>query len=351
MSKILTVLPPVLTEYNEQLDKNEIRRPEHGMLDQFRSDTNSSTGILTNSEKEAFEKAPVGRTVEVPVMAYDSGNYTLTASKPTTFTPGFQERTSAKVGVTWVDHTFAIVMNKGEFVNNRINYQHHLRRELHAWDLALADAYNSMALAAVDSAKTQVLADSYGNTFASNVVNFAKAKEKIYLADLSQMVKSNRYYQPATIVGNGGVALLHDYLKVEGKYNSFNYEVNGSMFNMRRDQSIANAAAKFGTGYAMIDGNTAMLHQVGDLHRQGHVTTSGKEFGMTTLPISGAQLGVVYHSDGNIAGADNVTNKSNVPLDVRETWVFWSRTAVLTAYNSDQATNASPFIKYDVADS
>lgn len=346
------MLPKVLTDYQAKLDKNELTVPKFGMLDQFKSDTNRADGILSQDDKDKIQNQPIGRTVEIPVMQYTEGDYTLTSGKPNTFSPAYVARDSAVYTVSYVDNWFPITMGFGEHQNNKIKYADKLSRELMAWDKAVAKNLNAQCVTAANSAKTQAVTKTFGATFnaTDDLVNFTLAEEDRFWGKLSRMHSANDLNGSMTIVGNEGVGYRYDVLGYQGANNDKNLEIQRAPWNVRTDNSITDAASKQATGYAMIDGNTAILHQTGAQFKAGLRSTSGKEWGTGVLPLSGAQFGVVYSSDGVIPGA-TVTDYQNNPLDLQETWIFWVRNTVITAYNSAVATRPSPIIKFDIADS
>lgn len=345
-----SALKAIIRDYEGRIDKNELRFPEFGMLDQFKADT-ARGGIISMDDLNSLREIQVGRDFEIPVMSYTPGDYTLTAGKPNDLDPAFAERDSAVVTPTFVDYWFPITMSYGEHQNNAVKYADKFIRELSAWDKSLATQINADCIAGVEAARTQLVNAEFGGVFDPilDITNFATADNDQFLNQLDQMMKANDYQMPYSSVGNQGIQYLANLMKQRSLQNDQNLAMQLGDITIRNDNSIANSGGTIqGTGYFMQDGNTALVENIGRIFRAGETAGDGRQWMTMRLPVSGIEVNVLYNSEGWIPGA-TVTNNANIPLDKLETWIVWARYSVNTAYNSNQVTNPSPFIKYDVA--
>jgi hypothetical protein len=351
MSFATTMLPRIQRAYEGLIDKNELRQKRFGMLNRFRQDT-ADNGIFTAEDIAVLKESPVGRQVNFPTIVHRPGDYTLTDGKPNDLNPAFAERLSANVTPTFEDKWFAITMSFGEHQNQSISYINKFARELRAWDIALATQINADCIAAVEAARTQVVSNSFGTPFdgIAHIANFANTDRLQFAGKLSRMLSANDYFgQGYSMVGNEGVAYIADLMLQRRETNDQNIARQlGEFGDILISNAIADASNKQATGYAMVNGNTALVEQIARQNRAGLRSLDGRQWLTMVLPISGIEVNVLYGSKANIPGG-TVTDNQNNPLDLQETWIFWARYTVNTAYNSAVATNASPIIKFDVA--
>lgn len=88
------------------------------------------------------------------------------------------------------------------YMNNEIAYMRDLRKKLLDASRALSNAMDQACLAALASAKTQVLNEALGYTFASNTLSVPYLGKDTVLGDLDAMESANGFDAGLNVVGD-----------------------------------------------------------------------------------------------------------------------------------------------------
>nr|DAL03745.1 MAG TPA: major capsid protein [Caudoviricetes sp.] len=332
-----------IREKNTRLDKNENRLSDYGALNFFRVQSQRAP-ILTEKMREDAKRS-AGADIQVPVLKYDG---TVTVSNTRTCTVADAENTSALVDVTFVTYAVGFTMVPGQYSNNDIDYEKDFWAKMQKCARSLGAALDSAAIAALESNKTKVYADTllYGKTADTLQVPFG-SRENI-LGDIEPIMEANDFYGKVNIIGNAGVKSILGKLMELGTYNevdkSLEYEGKDFHFSNR----LSNAEGKYATFYAVEEGSVDMLYRYDRAAARG-AQSGTHQWDVVNMPFIDIPVGLHYYEEvgdqSKIAGAAT----ADMVCDVKEYYGFSVDVAFIVAYNSAPATLANPIIKAEVA--
>lgn len=334
-------------QLNPRFDKNMTRPQEYGALDFFIQQTEAPNSLITEETKQRA-LASIGNTIKLPVINYD-GDVTMTNVRSCTIPAN--DNTSALVTVTFVTYATGFRMFPNLHLNNYISYQHDYNRKFEKILRKLANALDTAAVATLENAKTQVFKDLliYSNTGNSLQVPYGYRNE--ILGDINPIMRANDYHGDIHIIGNAGVESLVRKLAQKGLYNEENKQLEYADKTLHFTNNLVNGQGKYGTLYAVEDGNVAMLSRLDRAALAGSRLNEAEEFGRVYLPMLGVEVGTHYKKEvGNVAQMlEGDTSVADMACDIVEYFGFSVDVAFLTAYNSAPATIANPIVKAEIA--
>lgn len=346
MSLVATKLQSIRVN-DPNFDKNMARPLEYGALDFFIDQTNAANGIITPDLRDrAF--ASMGNDVEVPVINYD-GEVTVSNSRSCTIAD--DENESALYKLVWTTYAAGFTMVPTAYMNNEISYDRDFARKLEKISRAMATKLDEAAIAALEANKTQVFKDTLDYTNTGNSLQVTWEQRNDILGDLTPIMRANAYPNQLHIVGNTGIYSLMLKLAQLGEYNEVNKRLEFADKIMHYTANLANEEEKFGTLYAVEDGNVAVLTRV-DRESLRAGRANGHEWDVVTLPFLGdLRVGSHYYTDvgdqSSIAGAAT----ADLTCAVKEYFGFSVDVAFLIAYNNSLTTVANPIVKAEIAKS
>ena len=325
------------------MDKNMFRPSQYGALDLFVTETMRGGGIISR-ELKAKAEASIGNTIQIPVIDYD-GN--VVVSNVRTCIIQDDENTSALMPVTFATYQVGFTMTPALYGNNEITYEEDFARKIEKVSRALANALDVAAIAALEANKTQVFAELLYYTESGDSVQVGWDFRNDFFGDLNTIMAANDYNGQLHIVGNYGVKAIVEKMKEHGLYNDVNkqFEYGDKVFHFTKN--LSNGVGKFGTFYAVEEGNVGMLTRF-DSAAFRNAKSGQHEWGKTTLPYFGMPVGYHYYEavgdQSGIAGEAS----AHITCDIKEYWGFSIDVAFLVAYNSDPETIANPIVKGEI---
>lgn len=346
---------------NSNLDKYEIRGSRYGAFDCFVEQTNSPMSMVSD-ELKAKARGSIGAPkLQVPVINYDSG-VTISNSRSTTISD--DENTSAFVEVTFATYSFGFTMVPSLYMNNEIGYQKDFEKKLMKYIYALGKALDSAALTALDSAKTQAIANpllySFDSTGATPTFILSanwNQRENI-LGDLGVMAGSNDFFDQMHIIGDAGLQSMVQKLAQKDIYNAVNKrnEYADKVFHF--SNSIAPKENVYAQGFAVNEGSLGVLTRFERECLNGTTARTGHEWGIATLPVLNIQCGTYYYE--SVGDYSAIAGAASADMDrvMKEHYGFAVDVAFITSYNSHPAATGSgssavpalpsPVIKFEV---
>lgn len=329
---------------NPALDKNMARPCEYGALDFFIEQTNAANSILSPELKDkAF--ASMGNTVQVPVINYDGD---VTVSPVRSCVIGDDENVSALYTVEWATLSVGFTMVPTLYMNNEISYEHDFNRKMEKVCRALASALDVMAIAALESKKTQVFKDKLYYDVQSYSVQVPWIARENFMGSIDAMMRANCYPGMIHVIGGAGIADLIQKLAQKDIYNEVNKrnEYGNKVFHYTNN--IVNEDGIFATAYFVEDGNVGVLTRV-DRESLRNARANGHEWGVVRLPYIDLPVGSHYYTsvgdNSQIAGDAS----EDMTCTVKEYFGFSLDVAFIVAYNNAPSTVANPIIKVEVA--
>lgn len=327
-------------------DRNMARPLEYGALDFFIDQTNAANSIISPElQQKAFQS--MGNTVQIPVIKYD-GDVTVSSSRSCVIAD--DENESALYDVVWATYSVGFTMVPAAYMNNEISYERDFARKLEKISRAMADKLDQAAVAALEAAKTQVFKDTLIYTQSGNVLQVPWDARTEIIGDLKPIMRANAYPGMLHIIGNAGVDSLLLKLDQHGEYNDVNKRLEVADKVMHYTNNVTNESQKYGTLFAVEDGNVAVLTRV-DREALRRALANSHEWDVVRLPFIGLPVGSHYYTavgdQSSIAG----TATSDLTCAVKEYFGFSVDVAFVIAYNSAPSTIANPIIKAEIAKS
>ena len=327
------------------LDKNEIRPSRYGALDVFMQQSADPAGILTPELRQRAEQS-IGRTLETPVIDYDAG---ITIGNTRSVTIEDSENTSKMHTITFATYSFGFTIVPAMYMNNEISMQRDFESKMSKYIYALAKKLDGVCISALGAAKTQVFKDSLQYSKTGNVLESSWDDREGIIGDINPIMAANDYLGQIHLVGNGGIESIIRKLAQSGLYNAENKQLEYSDKVLHFTSEITNAEGKYGTAYAVTDGMLGLLFRFEREALLGTKARTGHEWGIENLPLLNIPCGTYYYESvsdvSGIAGAAT----ADLTRGLKQHYGFAVDVAVVTPYNSDPASNASPIIQLQVA--
>lgn len=330
---------------SSNLDKNEIRPSRYGALDVFMQQSADPAGILTPELRQKAEQS-IGRTLETPVIDYDSG---ITIGNTRSVTIADSENTSKMHTITFATYSWGFTIVPAMYMNNEISMQRDFEAKMNKYLYAFAKKLDGVCISALGAAKTQVFKDSLQYTTTGNVLESSWDDREGIIGDINPIMAANDHFGQIHLVGNGGFESIIRKLTQSGLYNAENKQLEYSDKVLHFTNEIVNAEGKYGTAYAVTDGMLGLLFRFERESLLGTRARTGHEWGIENLPMLNIPCGTYYYESvsdvSSIAGAAT----ADLTRGLKQHYGFAVDVAVVTPYNSDPETNASPIIQVQVA--
>lgn len=327
------------------LDKNEIRPSRYGALDVFMQQSADPAGILTPELRQKAEQS-IGRTLETPVIDYDAG---ITIGNTRSVTIEDSENTSKMHTITFATYSWGFTIVPAMYMNNEISMQRDFEAKMNKYLYAFAKKLDGVCISALGAAKTQVFKDSLQYATTGNVLESSWDDREGIIGDINPIMAANDHFGQIHLVGNGGFESIIRKLAQSGLYNAENKQLEYSDKVLHFTNEIVNAEGKYSTAYAVTDGMLGLLFRFERESLLGTRARTGHEWGIENLPMLNIPCGTYYYESvsdvSGIAGAAT----ADLTRGLKQHYGFAVDVAVVTPYNSDPATNASPIIQLQVA--
>ena len=330
---------------SSNLDKNEFRPSRYGALDVFMQQTNDPAGILTPELKQKAEQS-IGSTLETPVIDYDG---TISIGNARSVTIADSENTSKMHTITFATYSWGFTIVPAMYMNNEISMQRDFEAKFNKYLYAFAKKLDGVCVSALSAAKTQVFKEALQYATTGNVVESTWDDRENIIGDINPIMAANDYFAPLHLVGNGGIEALIRKLAEKGLYNEVNKQLEYSDKVLHFTNEIPNASGKYGTAYAVTDGQLGLLFRFERECLLGTKARTGHEWGIENLPMLNIPVGTYYYESvadvSGIAGAAT----ADMTRGLKQHYGFAVDVAVVTPYNSDPTAVASPIIQLQVA--
>lgn len=342
MSLAATALQEIRVK-NPDFDKNEHRLSVYGALDFFIQQSEREPLLTDEMKSQAMDS--MGKTMKIPVITYDEN---VVVSNVRSCTVSDAENTSALVGVTFATYSVGFTVVPAMYSNNEIDMQNDVEKKLKKVARALGAALDTAALAALEAAKTQVIADPLIYNFTSNVLGCPWESREDVLGDIEPMMNSNDFYGFVHIIGNTGVRSLLRKLLEHAEYNEVDkrLEWEGKAFHF--SNRLVNASNKYGTFYAVESGNVDMLYRFDRESARG-ASGAGHTWEKYNMPYIGIPVGLHYYETVGDQSAIAGEATADLTCGLKQHYGFSVDVAFVVAYNSALSTRANPIIKVEIA--
>lgn len=328
---------------DERFSKNTLRAGRYGALDLFVEQTEAANSIIT-PELKAKALGSMGNTVQIPVFDKD----TVDVATSRTCVIADNENTSALYTLAFSTLSVGFTMVPASYSNNEFSYEADFNRKMSKIAVALANKLDQLAVAALEAGKTQVFADPLIYTPAGNTIPADWNSREDILSDVATMMVANDYDGQIHIVGNGGIDSLVRKLAQGGLYNAENKQLEYADKVFHFTNNITNASGKYGTLFAVEEGNVGVVARLDRESARQAKTSIGHEWSQVDLGL-GIPVGLHYYAGVGDNSAIAGDASADLTCSVKEYYGFSLDVAFLVAYNNDATKNANPIIKADIA--
>lgn len=322
-----------------RFSKNTLRASRYGALDLFVSQTEAPDSIIT-PELRAKALGSMGNTVQIPVFDKD----TVTVATSRTCVVADNESTSALYTISFSTLSVGFTIVPSLYANNEIGYEADFNRKMAKITNALANKLDQLAVAALEANKTQKFNDTLIYTPAGNAIPADWNQREDILEDVATMMMANGYDGQVHIVGNGGIDALVRKLAQHGFYNDVNRQLEYADKVFHFTNNITNAEGKYGTLYAVEEGNVGVVTRLDRESARQAQTKIGHEWLQVDL---GLGMPVGLHHYQAVGDQSTIAGDASADLTcaVKDFYGFSLDVAFIVAYNNDLEGTPNPIIK------
>lgn len=346
MSLIKTRLQDIRVKYPNEMDSQENRVTQTGLLEVALESTNSPDSIVSGDLKEKV-RGSQGRIIDIPVL--NKGLVTISNVRTCTITAG--RTTSNLVRVVWKTIVSNILMVPGEYDTNMISYEadfaHKLRELVEAWKIEMEEDIES----ALDANKSQVYNSSIATVKYAPVGNALQVEPDevdLFFGDLNAINFADDFYNPKIkIVANHTVMPVVDFIMNQGQGNSRNtaYQFPGKDFTF--SNRIENGPEALATGYFFPNGAIGIVTRTDRDAQRRSKATSGVEWFEDRVAGLPFPVGVMYKSDCQDKSLLEANGFEHLTATLVEQYQFSVDYAILVPYNTNLATKSSAIRKFE----
>lgn len=341
MSLVNTRLQAIRSKYAGTLDKYEDRLSNYGAWAKFVEDTTDPESIVT---PDILEKAGMsaGNSLEIPVI--DGEDVTITNVR--TCTIADDESTSALVTVTFATYQFGFTMIPGQYANNEIGYMADFERKIKRYGKKFAETLDSAALTKLEADKSAVMnspfigAGAKYGALVGDAVQVTSAQKQFFFNDLGVIMQGDDFEGRYNVIGSTTLqSTVNQYLN-QGTQNGTNsmFQFGQFDFGYSNRVSVNTGGGKESTLYCMPKGSLAVMNRNIPDAINGEKINENDWFDIFRFPIVDLDMALRYSKEC----ADNETavggTQPQLKASVKETFIFSTDVAFVTAYNRDAVT-------------
>jgi hypothetical protein len=329
---------------SSRLDKNEYRPSRYGALDVFMQQTADPAGILTPELKQKAEQS-IGRVLETPVIDYDGA---INIGNTRTVEIADSENNSKMLQITFATYAWGFTIVPAMYMNNEISMQRDFETKFNKYLYAFAKKLDGVCVTALNTNKTKVFKDALGYDHDGDIITSPWADRESVIGDINPILAANDFYGPIHIIGNGGVESVIRKMAEKGLYNETNKQLEYNDKILHFTNEVTNGDAQYGTGYAVTDGMLGLLFRFERECLLGTKSRTGHEWGLENLPMLNIPVGTYYYESVGDYNAIAGDATADMTRNLKQHYGFAVDIAVITAYNSDPETLASPIVKFQI---
>ena len=319
-----------------RFSKNTLRASRYGALDLFVRQTEAPDSIIT-PELRAKALGSMGNTLQIPVFDKD----TVTVATSRTCVVADNESTSALYTISFSTLSVGFTIVPSLYANNEIGYEADFNRKMAKITNALANKLDQLAVAALEANKTQKFNDTLIYTPAGNAIPADWNQREDILEDVATMMVANGYDGQVHIVGNGGIDALVRKLAQHGLYNDVNRQLEYADKVFHFTNNITNAEGKYGTLYAVEEGNVGVVTRLDRESARQAQTNIGHEWLQVDLGL-GMPVGLHHYQAVGDQSAIAGEASADLTCALKDYYGFSLDAASIAAYNNDLEATPKP---------
>lgn len=342
MSLLATSRVDIRVRYPSDLDRDELRFTQYGLLNATKESMSSPDSIVSGDvRKKALTSN--GTAMKIPVMKQGS----LTVKSVRSCTIADYESDSALVDVVWTTYLVEISMIPSQYEFNDIEFQEDLRKKLRLAGNTLALAIENSIDAKLDANKAAIYNSSLIGVAAKydlvgDAIQVDLAQQPLFFNDIDVIMIQDDFYSDSFVVvaSTELMSTVRHYVN-QGPSNDTNYTYQFGAFTYRFSNHVTNAANA--TGYIFTPGSIGMITRV-DIDSQKKSKASDTEWFTDTLPgLGDIEVGVMEKRVCSDQSGLNATLAATLKVN----WAFSVDVALITPYSKSAATEATVIKKFE----
>jgi hypothetical protein len=327
------------------LDKWTNRPSRYGAFNVFKTG-NDEADAICSPDLIARAKTAVGRQVQVPV--YDSEDVTIGNTRSITIADS--ENTSQLYTVNFTTLAWGFTVVPSHFQSNEHGAQADFQRKYLKYLYKVASTLDSACLSSLSINKSQVFADLIGYANTGNTIIATDAQKDEIIGDLTPIMNANDYYGDYHVVANTG---LQSRIMKMSEHSIFNDQDKTIQFmdkNFHFTNRLDNAAGQNATGYIVNSASCGLLFRHEREAILGTTLPDGTAWRIDTLPMLGIPCDTYFYYGRSDESARAGAETADMTRVAKEHHGFSVEFATITAYQNDMPNNATPIIKFAIAD-
>jgi len=345
MSLAKTYLQDIRVEYPSELDRDELRITQNGLLYAVIEMTKSVRSIVSSDLKKKAITSN-GRNLDVPVMK--KGTVTILNVRSCTIAGGNSE--SDLVRIVWKTLRSDIFMVPSAYDKNMISYKEDLAKKLRELVEAFMVEIEGDLDTALNANKTQVYNSTIvGSTYTltGGAIQVPVAKQDFFFNDVAPINFADDFYAPTVrVIGSHSIMSVVSKWGNQGTGNAINTSFQFPGKNFSFSNQITVGVGKLATGYFMEDGSIGILTRTDPDARRAAKATDGTTWMEETLPGFPFVVGIMYKSscsDQSLLEA----GLTHLTATLTEHWQISMDFGIVVPYNSDPVTKAGAIRKFE----
>lgn len=345
MSLAKTRLQDIRATYPSNLDRDELRQTQTGLVQAVREMTDAPNSIVSDDLKQQAIESE-GRKLDVPV--YKKGSVTIKNVRSCTIAGG--ENETDLVTITWKTLVADVLMIPERYRNNQIKYNQDFNRKItELVEAFLVEMENDLDTA-FDTNKSQVYGSSivtgYGLT--GSAIQVEPHEYEFFFNDLDAINMADDFNEPNIKVIANHTLMPHvrKYIN-QGGGNSTNTQFQFLGKDFLFSNRVTNGAGVNATGYFMPDGSVGLLTRTDGASQMGLKAGDGTEWFEDLLPGFPFPVGVQYKSKCDDKSALETAGNEYLEATLVEHYQFSVDFAIVVPYNTDLTTKASSIRKFE----
>lgn len=348
MSLAKTYLQNIRVAYPSNLDRDELRITQTGLLEAVISMTSSPDSIVS---PDLIEKAKASQGIDIDIPVMKKGNVTIKNVRSCTISGGQSE--SDLITVVWKTIVADLLMVPSQYEKNQIKYLFDFNKKVGEIVEAFKVEMENDLDTAIDANKTLV----YGSTIVgatgeyplvANAIQVTKDQQDFFFNNLDSINFSDDFYNPTIkVVASPTIMPSISRFINQGDSNNTNtaFQFAGKDFTF--SNRVSNGAGVIGTGYFMPNGSIGLITREDVDSRLGHKASDGTEWDVDTLPNFPFPVGIQYKSKCDDQSALETAGLGHLKATMVEHFQISLDYAIIVPYNSDSATKAGSIRKFE----
>jgi len=345
-----TLTQNLRASYPSNLDKYEDRLSRYGAWELAKRDTDDINSIVTPEVIELAQRS-IGNTLQIPVI--DGADVSIGSTRSCTITD--TENVSNLVTVSFTTYSFGFNMIPAQYQNNDIKYQADYNRKLVKYLKKFASTLDSAVVSAVESAKSSKWNSAFVGTGAKygaltgDALQVTNAQKNLIFNDVSTIMDEDDFEGIYNVLGSSSLKSTVMQYTNQGANNDTNTAFQFGDYDFSYSNRVSNGSGVEATFYTIPRGTIATFNRNEPDAILGSSVGETVVWDTVQVPIVELEMGVLYKKEcADNSGINGGSGAGHLTGSMKESFIWSTDVAVVTAYNSDTTNVPSPIHKAEI---